>query len=178
MKALLPQNPNTKIEFKKENLKEIYIAGGCFWGVQAYYSRIPGVKESISGYANGTKENPTYQEVCTGTTGHTETVKIVYDKTIVSLEKLVEIFFKIVDPTQRNRQSNDIGTQYRSGIYYLDENEKEIIEKIVESKQSNYEDPIVTEVEKLECFYEAEEYHQAYLDKNPGGYCHVNFDTL
>jgi len=178
MKALLPQNPNTKIEFKKENLKEIYIAGGCFWGVQAYYSRIPGVKESISGYANGTKENPTYQEVCTGTTGHTETVKIVYDKTIVSLEKLVEIFFKIVDPTQRNRQSNDIGTQYRSGIYYLDENEKEIIEKIVESKQVKYEDPIVTEVEKLECFYEAEEYHQAYLDKNPGGYCHVNFDTL
>lgn len=178
MKALLPQNPNTKIEFKKENLKEIYIAGGCFWGVQAYYSRIPGVKESISGYANGTKENPTYQEVCTGTTGHTETVKIVYDKTIVSLEKLVEIFFKIVDPTQRNRQSNDIGTQYRSGIYYLDENEKEIIDKIVESKRANYENPIVTEVEKLKCFYEAEEYHQAYLDKNPGGYCHVNFDTL
>ena len=89
MKSLLPQNPNTGIAFREENLKEIYIAGGCFWGVQAYYSRILGVKESISGYANGTKENPTYEEVCTGATGHAETVKIVYDSTILSLEDIV-----------------------------------------------------------------------------------------
>ena len=178
MKSLLPQNPNTGIAFREENLKEIYIAGGCFWGVQAYYSRILGVKESISGYANGTKGNPTYEEVCTGATGHAETVKIVYDSTILSLEDIVERFFMIVDPTQKDRQSHDTGTQYRNGIYYLDESEKEIIERIIESKRQNYKNPIVTEVEKLKCFYEAEAYHQAYLDKNPGGYCHVSFDTL
>lgn len=178
MKSSLPQNPNLGIEFKDENLSEIYIAGGCFWGLQAYYSRIPGVKESISGYANGTKANPTYEEVCTGTTGHAETVKVIYDATIVKLSELVEIFFKIVDPTQRNRQGNDMGTQYRSGIYYIKASEKEIISEIVESKRKNYQKPIVTEIEELKCFYQAEEYHQAYLDKNPGGYCHISFDTL
>jgi len=178
MKSSLPQNPNLGIQFKEENLSEIYLAGGCFWGVQAYYSRIQGVKEAISGYANGSKENPTYEEVCTGTTGHAETVKIVYDRTIVSLGELIERFFMIVDPTQRNRQGNDMGTQYRSGIYYKDSSEKESIRDLVESKRKNYQKAIVTEVEDLKCFYQAEEYHQAYLDKNPGGYCHINFDTL
>lgn len=178
MKSSLPQNPNLGIQFKEENLSEIYLAGGCFWGVQAYYSRIQGVKEAISGYANGSKENPTYEEVCTGTTGHAETVKIVYDRTIVSLGELIERFFMIVDPTQRNRQGNDMGTQYRSGIYYKDSSEKESIRDLVESKRKNYQKAIVTEVEELKCFYQAEEYHQAYLDKNPGGYCHINFDTL
>lgn len=178
MKALLPQNPNLRIEFKEENLKEIYFAGGCFWGVQAYFSRILGVKESISGYANGTKEDPTYKEVCTGTTGHTETVKIVYDNKIVSLEDLIHRLFIIMDPTQLNRQGGDIGTQYRNGIYYVDSSEKEIITKLVDEKRKNYEKEIVTEIEKLSSFYIAEEYHQDYLDKNPGGYCHVKFDTL
>lgn len=178
MKSLLPQNPNSGIQFKEENLSEIYLAGGCFWGVQAYYSRILGVKESISGYANGTKKNPTYEEVCTGDTGHAETVKVVYDRTVVSLSQLLEHFFIIVDPTQRNRQGNDMGTQYRSGIYYVDSSEKDTITSLVENKRINYKKPIVTEIEELKCFYEAEEYHQAYLDKNPGGYCHVDFDTL
>lgn len=178
MKALLPQNPNSRIEFKKENLKEIYFAGGCFWGVQAYYSRILGVKESSSGYANGTTENPTYKQVCTGTTGFVEAVRVVYDRTMVSLEELVNRLFMIMDPTQLNRQGADIGTQYRNGIYYLDSEEAELIKKIVESKQEYYNTKIVTEVEPLKNFYLAEEYHQEYLDKNPGGYCHVKFDSL
>lgn len=158
--------------------KEIYIAGGCFWGVQEYYSRVDGVQESISGYANGHKENPTYQEVCTGDTGYVETVKIVYNSEIVTLKDLIERFFKIVDPTQLNRQSNDIGSQYRNGIYYLEKDDETIILEVIESKRGEYTKPIVTEVQKLEKFYLAEEYHQDYLKKNPAGYCHISFDDM
>lgn len=158
--------------------KEIYIAGGCFWGVQEYYSRVEGVSETISGYANGHKENPTYQEVCTGDTGYVETVKVVYDSEKVSLKELIERFFKIVDPTQLNRQSNDMGTQYRNGIYYLNDEDEKVISEIIELKRDNYKKPIVTEVQKLENFYLAEEYHQNYLKKNPAGYCHISFDDM
>lgn len=158
--------------------KEIYIAGGCFWGIQEYYSRVSGVKESVSGYANGHKDSPTYQEVCKGDTGHVETVKVVYDSKVVTLRELIEKFFKIVDPTQLNRQANDIGSQYRNGIYYVDEADKMVIEEVIESKRNEYSKPIVTEVQKLDKFYLAEEYHQDYLKKNPGGYCHISFDDM
>lgn len=158
--------------------RELYIAGGCFWGVQEYYSRVSGVKETISGYANGYKENPTYQEVCTGDTGYVETVKIIYNSEEVTLKELIERFFMIVDPTQLNRQANDIGSQYRNGIYYIYEEDEAIIMDVIESKRPEYKKEIVTEVEKLDNFYSAEEYHQNYLKKNPGGYCHINFDTL
>ncbi|MGL5257432.1 MAG: peptide-methionine (S)-S-oxide reductase MsrA [Proteocatella sp.] len=158
--------------------KEIYIAGGCFWGIQEYYSRVSGVKESVSGYANGYKDSPTYKEVCTGDTGHVETVKVVYDSEVVTLRELIEKFFKIVDPTQLNRQANDIGSQYRNGIYYVDETDKVVIEEVIESKRNEYSKPIVTEVQILDKFYLAEEYHQDYLKKNPGGYCHISFDDM
>lgn len=158
--------------------KEIYIAGGCFWGVQEYYSRVSGVKESMAGYANGHKDSPTYQEVCTGDTGHVETVKVVYDSEVVTLRELIEKFFKVVDPTQLNRQANDIGSQYRNGIYYVEEADKVVIEEVIESKRNEYSKPIVTEVQMLDKFYLAEEYHQDYLKKNPGGYCHISFDDM
>lgn len=158
--------------------KEIYIAGGCFWGIQEYYSRVSGVKESVSGYANGHKDSPTYQEVCTGDTGHVETVKVVYDSEVVTLRELIEKFFKVVDPTQLNRQANDIGSQYRNGIYYVDEADKVVIEEVIESKRNEYSKPIVTEVQMLDKFYLAEEYHQDYLKKNPSGYCHISFDDM
>ena len=157
-------------------MKEIYLAGGCFWGVEEYMSRIDGVVSTAVGYANGTKENPTYQEVCTGITGHTETTYVKFDENIVTLEDLLNRFWKIIDPTILNRQGPDIGNQYRTGIYYIDESHIDIINKTLEEQQAKYDKPIVTEIMALKCFYEAEEYHQDYLKKNPGGYCHINLD--
>lgn len=157
-------------------MKEIYLAGGCFWGVEEYMSRIDGVVATAVGYANGTKENPTYQEVCTGITGHTETTYVKFDENIVTLKDLLNRFWKIIDPTILNRQGPDIGNQYRTGIYYIDESHIDIINKTLEEQQAKYDKPIVTEIMALKCFYEAEEYHQDYLKKNPGGYCHINLD--
>jgi len=167
-------NPNENIEFNLNSLKTIYLAGGCFWGSQAYMKRVVGVYESICGYANGNTENPTYEDVCKKDTGHAETVKVVYDTTLVSLESLLVEFFGIIDPTTLNAQAHDVGTQYRTGIYFTDENDKIIAEGFIKEKQKAYGEPIVTEVLALQNFYEAEEYHQDYLDKNPGGYCHVD----
>lgn len=157
-------------------MKEIYLAGGCFWGVEEYMSRIDGVVSTAVGYANGTKENPTYQEVCTGITGHTETTYVKFDENIVTLKDLLNRFWKIIDPTILNRQGPDIGNQYRTGIYYIDESHIDTINKTLEEQQAKYDKPIVTEIMALKCFYEAEEYHQDYLKKNPGGYCHINLD--
>lgn len=158
-------------------MKEIYLAGGCFWGVEEYFSRINGVIETEVGYANGIVESPTYQQVCTGTTGHSETTYVKYDEKIVSLEVLLERFFRIIDPTLLNRQGGDIGNQYRTGIYYIDESDLETIDKIISDIQMKYNEPIVTEVKELSCFYNAEDYHQDYLKKNPGGYCHVDMNA-
>jgi peptide-methionine (S)-S-oxide reductase len=158
-------------------MKEIYLAGGCFWGVEEYFSRINGVVDTQVGYANGTVKNPSYEQVCTGTTGHAETTYIKYDETKVTLETLLERFFRIIDPTLLNRQGGDIGNQYRTGIYYTDESDGELIRKFVSKIDDKYDKPIVTEVKKLECFYDAEEYHQDYLKKNPGGYCHVDMNA-
>jgi peptide-methionine (S)-S-oxide reductase len=158
-------------------MKKIYLAGGCFWGVAEYFSRINGVTETNVGYANGTKENPTYEQVCTGTTGHTETTLIKYDESIVSLEELLDSFWKIINPTLLNRQGGDIGSQYRTGIYYNDKSDLETIQKSLRKEQEKYEDPIVTEVMEIKSYYEAEDYHQDYLKKNPGGYCHVDMNA-
>jgi peptide methionine sulfoxide reductase msrA/msrB len=156
--------------------KEIWLAGGCFWGVEEYFSRINGVIETSVGYANGKTDNPTYYDI--SHTGHAETVLVVYDTERINLETVLTYYFKIIDPTILNRQGPDIGTQYRTGIYYTDELDKEIIEKVVSDEQKKYDKPIVTEVVKLEHYYPAEEYHQDYLKKNPGGYCHVDMSIL
>ncbi|MGM0396581.1 MAG: peptide-methionine (S)-S-oxide reductase MsrA [Bacillota bacterium] len=158
-------------------MKEIYLAGGCFWGVEEYFSRIEGVVDTDVGYANGRRENPSYEQVCTGTTGHAETTYVNYDETVVSLEYLLDKFFKIIDPTILNRQGGDIGNQYRTGIYYTDEEDLPIIEKKIEEVGTQYREPIVTEVEPLTLYSSAEKYHQDYLKKNPGGYCHVDMSV-
>lgn len=159
-------------------MKEIVFAGGCFWGVEAYFSRIPGVIETKVGYANGYKENPSYQEVCSQATGHAEACYVVFDEKIIDLESLLKKFWKIINPTIRNRQGPDIGSQYRTGIYYKDEGDLEIILKTKEEQQKLYDKPIVTEIEALRSFYLAEEYHQKYLEKNPGGYCHIDLSNV
>lgn len=157
-------------------MKTIVVAGGCFWGVEAYMSRINGIIEAVVGYANGEKKNPTYDEVCLNNTGHAEACLISYDEEIVSLQKILKKFWGIIDPTVSNRQGNDIGTQYRSGIYYTDKKDLDIILKTKDEIQNKYQKPIVTEIQPLSCFYDAEEYHQKYLQKNPGGYCHINLN--
>lgn len=155
-------------------MKEIYLAGGCFWGVEEYMSRIDGVVDTGVGYANGHTENPSYEQVCTGTTGHVETTYIKFDENIISLESLLNRFWKIIDPTLLNRQGPDIGNQYRTGIYYVEDEDVDIINKTLEEQKENYDRPIVTEIMKLESYYPAEEYHQRYLKKNPNGYCHID----
>lgn len=160
-----------------DNLHTIYLAGGCFWGIEAYMKKLPGVRDTDVGYANGNTENPTYEQVCYDNTGHAETVKVVYDPALISTEQLLDGFFKVVDPTSINRQGNDRGSQYRSGIYYVDEADKAIAESAAARQKEKYKDPVVTEILPLNQFYLAEDYHQNYLDKNPGGYCHINLNA-
>jgi len=173
-----PDNPNTDLEFDTDKLQDIYLAGGCFWGVEAYMARVYGVYDVTSGYANGNTENPTYEEVIRENTGHAETVHVRYDPERVDLEGLLDHYFLIIDPTLLNQQGNDRGEQYRTGIYYENEADLAVIDKVVTAQEDRYDDPIVTEVELLDNYYLAEEYHQDYLEKNPDGYCHVEFDTL
>ena len=152
----------------------IYLAGGCFWGLEAYLSRLPGVIETQVGYSNGTTESPSYRDVCYGNTGHAETVAVVYDRTVLPTELLLEAFFGAIDPTSVNRQGNDTGTQYRSGIYYADAQDVSLIEAELLELEKIYDKPLAVEVEPVDGFFPAEEYHQGYLAKNPGGYCHVD----
>jgi len=159
-------------------MKEIVVAGGCFWGVEEFYRRAKGIIDTQVGYAQGHKEDATYQEVCASTTGHTEVVKLTYDETVISLEKVLELLFRIINPTSLNRQGNDIGPQYRSGVYYFSEEDKDIITTFIASKQPLYERKIQVEVEPVGLFIKAEDYHQLYLVKNPSGYCHVNMGLL
>ncbi len=159
---------------EKENIKTIYLAGGCFWGVQAYMDKVLGVKETNVGYANGHVQSPTYEEVCGGKTGYAETVKVDYDSTEITLSELLSEFFFIIDPTSYNKQGEDSGEQYRTGIYFVEKEDEAIAEDKIKVSQSNYDKPILVEVEKLKNYYVAEEYHQKYLQKNPGGYCHID----
>ena len=155
--------------------KVIYLAGGCFWGVQEYYSRLKGVISVVAGYANGTTAFPKYEEVKSQKTGHAETVKITYDDEIISLEKLLEHFLRFVDPYSLNKQGEDEGIQYRSGVYYVD-----LIDAInARSYLSSVLKPgYKIEIAKLNNFYKAEEYHQDYLKKHPDGYCHINLNII
>ncbi|BFK82765.1 peptide-methionine (S)-S-oxide reductase MsrA [Clostridium baratii] len=157
-------------------MREIVLGGGCFWGVQEFMSRLKGIKKTEVGYANGRGENPTYEDICNNNTYYAEVCKILYDENEISLEIILEEFWSIIDPTILNRQGNDIGSQYRTGIYYTDKNDIEIIETSKNKEQQKYSKKIVTEVKPLEKYYKAEEYHQDYLKKNPGGYCHIKLD--
>lgn len=181
------QTANTELEIQDQSwqewedasrLREIFFAGGCFWGVESYFSQVPGVRSATVGYANGDTANPSYQEVCTGKTGHAETVHLVYDPDQVSLQTLTEHFFLIINPLTLNRQGNDSGSQYRSGVYYTDESDLELLQQVRDAEQEKYTAPIQTELLPLRCYYLAEDYHQDYLEKNPGGYCHIDFSSL
>lgn len=154
--------------------KRIYLAGGCFWGVEAYFEKLYGVLDVKSGYANGKTENPSYEQVVYEDTGHAETVEIVYDPAKVDLPYLISQYLRIVDPTSLNKQGNDVGTQYRTGIYYDDPEDEAILKKLLEKAQELDGMKYVIELEPLEQFFDAEDYHQDYLTKNPRGYCHVN----
>jgi len=165
-----------KIETQKTD--KIYLAGGCFWGVEAYFSKLPGITYTETGFANGKIENPTYEDVLTGDTNFAETVLVEYNPQIISLTDILLHYFDIVDLTSLNRQAHDSGTQYRSGIYYVKDKDRTLIKNAINEEQKQYKKPIVTEIKKLENFYPAEEYHQRYLDKNPGGYCHIDLSKV
>jgi peptide methionine sulfoxide reductase msrA/msrB len=153
--------------------KEIYFAGGCFWGTEHFFKQIEGVLETEVGFANGHTENPTYKEVYTDETGFAETVYVKYDSDVVSLEFLLNMFFKAIDPTSLNKQGEDEGTRYRTGVYYKNADDLAVIEKVFAQEQQNYQRPLAVEKLPLQNYYSAEDYHQDYLDKNPTGYCHL-----
>lgn len=156
------------------DLKKIYLAGGCFWGTEHLFSLVEGVVNTVAGYANSVVPHPSYEMVCTGRTGAAETVEVEYDDMKVGLTDLLSIYFKSIDPTVLNRQGNDVGTQYRTGIYYTNDADIEVIEAFVAMVQRRFTQPLAVEVRRLENFYPAELYHQQYLYKNPTGYCHVD----
>lgn len=157
--------------------KEIYLAGGCFWGTEAFMQRINGVIDAESGYANGNSLNPTYQEVCKGS-GHAEVVKVTYDPAQISLAKLLNYYFQVIDPISINQQGEDKGIQYRTGIYYVDPQDSPVITEALADLQKQYTQPLAVENEMLEHYFPAEEYHQDYLDKNPNGYCHIDIQLM
>lgn len=158
---------------KYSNMKEIYFAGGCFWGTEHYFKQLRGVVDTKVGYANGNTDNPTYREVCTDKTGFAETVRVVYDPDVITLEFLTEMYFRAIDPTSVDQQGPDIGSQYRTGIYYKDDADKVEIRKVYDSMRQKLGSRMAVEFLPLKNFYYAEEYHQDYLDKNPAGYCHL-----
>ncbi|MHD0318517.1 bifunctional peptide-methionine (S)-S-oxide reductase MsrA/peptide-methionine (R)-S-oxide reductase MsrB [Fusobacterium sp. THCT1E2] len=165
---------NKKMIKNSQNIKEIYLAGGCFWGVEAYMKRIYGVVNAVSGYANGKTENPKYEDVVYRNTGHAETVQVTYDADKIDLSTLLKYYFKIIDPTTLNQQGNDRGSQYRTGVYFLNEEDKKIIDQELKELQKAYTNKIVVESGSLKNFFAAEDYHQDYLKKNPNGYCHID----
>lgn len=170
-------NQQKKIALKNKTMnreKTIYLAGGCFWGTEHFLKMIRGVKHTEVGFANGNIKNPSYKQVCTGTTNFAETVKVEYNPEAVSLKLILELYFKTIDPTSINQQGHDRGSQYRTGIYYTDPLDLPVIHSVVEAIKARYTRTVAVEVKPLENFYKAEDYHQDYLDKNPGGYCHLD----
>ena len=155
-------------------MKEIYLAGGCFWGVEEYFSRIKGVESTKVGYANSNTDSPSYQLVCTGSTNAAETLHLIYDESVIELEGILEYYFRIIDPVSINKQGHDVGTQYRTGVYYTNDEDADIIKRYCEKVQGNYTQKLAVEIMPLENFFDAEEYHQRYLKKNPNGYCHID----
>lgn len=158
---------------KNKNMKQIYLAGGCFWGTQHLIKQITGVVSTSAGYANGHTEDPIYEEVYTDETGYAETVLVEYDPDKVSLEYILTLYFRSIDPTLLNRQGGDMGTRYRTGIYYVDDVDFPTIQEVYNRVAQQHTAPLVVEVEPLHNFYPAEDYHQDYLEKRPGGYCHI-----
>ena len=169
----IEENNKNKTNMDGKNIKEIYFAGGCFWGTEHLFQLVRGVVETEVGYANGKIKNPTYEQVISHTTGFAEAVKVKYDADQVNLPVLIDLFFKSIDPTTIDRQGNDIGDNYRSGIYSMDPETEDIVKIEVAKLAKNYSQPVVVETIPLINFYKAEDYHQDYLDKNPGGYCHI-----
>ena len=159
---------------KTMNTHTIYLAGGCFWGLEAYFQRIDGVIDAVSGYANGNTQNPTYEDVSHRHSGHAETVQITYDTDKLSLPDILHYYLRVVNPTSLNQQGNDRGEQYRSGVYFTDPKEQAVIAEVLQQEQTKYTQKIVVENLPLRHFYRAEEYHQDYLLKNPNGYCHID----
>lgn len=153
-------------------IKTIYLAGGCFWGVQKFFDQFDGVTSTEAGYANGPEGSPSYQDVCAGS-GHAETVKIEYDENKISLTELLHRYFMVIDPLSVNRQGADRGIQYRTGIYYTEDSQLPEIRAVCREEEEKAGAELAVEVSPLVNFFRAEEYHQKYLDKNPGGYCHI-----
>ena len=159
-------------------MKTIYLAGGCYWGVEKYMQNIPGVRETEVGFANGDTENPTYQQVRYENTGHAETVRVVYDEAVLPLDKLLRLFFRIIDPVSVDRQGEDVGHQYRTGVYHENDADAAVVAAELAALEAKVGQPLAVEACPLRHFYPAEEYHQKYLDKNPGGYCHVPWAAI
>ena len=171
----LPQTDlNDDRVYGDDDMEVIYLAGGCFWGLEEYMQRLDGVVDASSGYANGNTKKPSYEDVVSKNTNHAETVQVKYNPEETDLANILLYYFKVIDPTVLNRQGPDRGTQYRTGIYYTDDTQLDVIEKIIKQEQKKYTKAIVVEVKPLENFYIAEEYHQDYLKKNPNGYCHID----
>jgi peptide-methionine (S)-S-oxide reductase len=165
---------DTGVSEQMENLQKATFGSGCFWCTEAIFERLKGVKSVVSGYSGGKVENPTYEEICTGTTGHAEVTQITYDPEVISFDELLEVFWKTHDPTTLNRQGNDVGPQYRSVVFFHNDEQKKLTEKYKEAldKSGAWEKPIVTEISPLINFYPAEDYHQEYFENNPNqGYC-------
>jgi len=158
--------------------KTIHLAGGCFWGAEKYLALLDAVIETDVGYANGTTANPTYEQVCTGASNHAEVVRVVYNGEISDLTYILDQFYKAIDPIAVNQQGEDVGTQYRTGIYYSDKADEPIIRQSIARLQAKHTAPIAVEIAPLTCYYPAEDYHQKYLDKNPQGYCHIGCDLF
>ncbi|MBR3504270.1 MAG: peptide-methionine (S)-S-oxide reductase MsrA [Clostridia bacterium] len=156
--------------------KLIYLAGGCFWGCQKYFDLTKGVLSTEVGYANGPTANPTYEQVKREHTGHAETVKVEYDPAVIPLETLLKKYFAVIDPTAVNHQGEDFGVQYRTGIYYVNDEDEPVARACLGELAKKYDKPLAVELKPLENYYPAEEYHQKYLEKNPNGYCHIHFD--
>lgn len=173
-----PSNPNYPYDFSKADLQKVYFAGGCFWGVEAFFEQLIGVYDATSGYANGTGGAPSYDEVIQGDREFAETVEVTYDPEQISLGELLDDYFLVIDPTSLNKQGNDRGIQYRTGIYYTDSDDEPIIMKRIKEEQSKYDEEIVTEVAPLNNYYLAEAFHQDYLEKNPNGYCHIDLSII
>ena len=158
------------------NLQQITLGGGCFWCLEAVYEQLKGVTAVVSGYAGGSVANPSYKLVCSGTTGHAEVVQLTFDPDVISLREILEVFFTIHDPTTLNRQGADVGTQYRSAIFYQDDSQRQVAEQVMAEVEAGniWDRPVVTELTALEKFYPAEDYHQEYYRNNPNqGYCRV-----
>ena len=160
------------------NMRTIYLAGGCYWGVEKYCANIAGGVETEVGFANGHVDAPAYVQVKKGDTGHAETVRVAYDADVLPLEKLLRLFFRIIDPTSFEQQGEDVGNQYRTGVYWTDPADEAVVLTELAVLQERYAEPLVVEACELDCFYPAEEYHQKYLDKNPSGYCHVPWEEI